>query len=144
MPKWTPDGGWRVDKALVFAHALQESNFRASVVSPAGARGLMQVLPGTAKMMARQRGGIVDPAQLDNPSTNMEYGQRYLERLRDMSATGGLLPKVMAAYNAGPVPVRSEEHTSELQSLMRISYAVFCLKTKILKQIYLTVQYMNH
>src|SRR3546814_18399791 len=56
-------------------------------------------------MMARQRGGIVDPAQLDNPSTNMEYGQRYLERLRDMSATGGLLPKVMAAYNAGPVPV---------------------------------------
>src|SRR3546814_11622037 len=35
----------------------------------------------------------------------MEYGQRYLERLRDMSATGGLLPKVMAAYNAGPVPV---------------------------------------
>src|SRR3546814_11354243 len=31
MPKWTPDGGWRVDKALVFAHALQESNFRASV-----------------------------------------------------------------------------------------------------------------
>src|SRR3546814_9686758 len=99
MPKWTPDGGWRVDKALVFAHALQESNFRASVVSPAGARGLMQVLPGTAKMMARQRGGIVDPAQLDNPSTNMEYGQRG-----------------------------SEEHTSELQSLMRISYAVLCLK----------------
>src|SRR3546814_20337659 len=97
MPKGTPDGGWRVDKALVFAHALQESNFRASVVSPAGARGLMQVLPGTAKMMARQRGGIVDPAQLANPSTNMEYGQRYLERLPDMSATGGLLPKVIDA-----------------------------------------------
>src|SRR3546814_18661765 len=100
-----PDTTLFLSKALVFAHALQEANFRASVVSPAGARGLMQVLPGTAKMMARQRGGIVDPAQLDNPSTNMEYGQRYLERLRDMSATGGLLPKVMAAYNAGPVPV---------------------------------------
>src|SRR3546814_2915192 len=37
------------------------------------------------------------------PSTNMEYGQRYLERLRAMSATGGLLPKVMAAYNAGQI-----------------------------------------
>ncbi|MDN8991504.1 transglycosylase SLT domain-containing protein, partial [Staphylococcus aureus] len=34
-----------------------------------------------------------------------EYGQRYLEALRDMRATGGLLPKVMAAYNAGPLPV---------------------------------------
>lgn len=101
-PKWTPEGGWRVDKALVFAHALQESGFRASVVSPAGARGLMQVLPGTAKLMA---GYAVDPAQLDTPSVNMNYGQRYLESLRDMGATGGLLPKVMAAYNAGPMSV---------------------------------------
>jgi soluble lytic murein transglycosylase-like protein len=105
MPKWKPDGGWRVDRALVFAHALQESNFRASVVSPAGARGLMQVMPGTAKLMASRDGGAVEPAQLDNPSVNMEYGQRYLESLRDMGATGGLLPKVMASYNAGPGPV---------------------------------------
>src|SRR3546814_17690494 len=52
MPKWTPDGGWRVDKALAFSHALQASNFRASVVSPAGARGLMKVLPVTTTMIA--------------------------------------------------------------------------------------------
>ena len=110
MPKWKPDGGWRVDRALVFAHALQESNFRASVVSPAGARGLMQVMPGTAKLMASRDGGAVEPAQLDNPSVNMEYGQRYLESLRDMGATGGLLPKVMAAYNAGPGPVGRWSH----------------------------------
>lgn len=102
MPKWTPEGGWRVDRALLFAHALQESNFRASVVSPAGARGLMQVLPGTAKLMA---GYPVDPAQLDDPARNMAFGQRYLENLRDMGATGGLLPKVVAAYNAGPMSV---------------------------------------
>lgn len=102
MPKWKPDGGWRVDPALVFAHALQESGFRASVVSPAGARGLMQVMPGTAELMAGYR---PSSTQLNTPSTNMEFGQRYLEQLRDMSATGGLLPKVMAAYNAGPLPV---------------------------------------
>lgn len=101
-PNWKPDGGWRVDPALVFAHALQESNFRTDAVSPAGARGLMQVMPGTARDMA---GGAVSASQLATPSTNMEYGQRYLEQLRDMSATGGLLPKVMAAYNAGPAPV---------------------------------------
>lgn len=101
-PNWKPDGGWRVDPALVFAHALQESNFRTDAVSPAGARGLMQVMPGTARDMA---GGAVSASQLSTPSTNMEYGQRYLEQLRDMSATGSLLPKVMAAYNAGPAPV---------------------------------------
>ena len=99
-PDWRPDGGWRVDPALIYAHTLQESGFRADVVSSAGARGLMQVRPGTAGDV-----GLANAAQLFVPSTNMEYGQRYLESLRDMSATGGLLPKVMAAYNAGPLPV---------------------------------------
>ncbi|MFD1105787.1 lytic transglycosylase domain-containing protein [Sphingobium olei] len=99
-PDWRPDGGWRVDPALIYAHTLQESGFRTDVVSSAGARGLMQVRPGTAGDV-----GLANAAQLFVPSTNMEYGQRYLESLRDMSATGGLLPKVMAAYNAGPLPV---------------------------------------
>src|SRR3546814_1668249 len=60
-PEWAPSRGWRVDRSLVYAHALQESRFVTDARSHAG---------------------------------------------------------------------RSEEHTSELQSLMRISYAVFCLKTK--------------
>lgn len=101
-PNWRPDGGWRVDPSLVFAHTLQESGFRSDAVSSAGARGLMQVRPGTAGDV---NGSAVSMAQLHTPSTNMEYGQRYLEQLRDMPATGGLLPKVMAAYNAGPTPV---------------------------------------
>ncbi|KEQ53474.1 lytic transglycosylase domain-containing protein [Sphingobium chlorophenolicum] len=107
-PDWRPDGGWRVDPALIYAHMLQESGFRRDVVSSAGARGLMQVLPSTGNLM-----GLAASDQLFVPSTNMEYGQRYLENLRDMSATGGLLPKVMAAYNAGPVPV--ERWNSEVK-----------------------------
>lgn len=99
-PNWRPEGGWRVDPALLYAHTLQESGFRSDVVSSAGARGLMQVMPGTGSSM-----GLASSDQLFVPSVNMEYGQRYLENLRDMSATGGLLPKVMAAYNAGPLPV---------------------------------------
>lgn len=106
-PDWTPDGGWRVDKALVYAHTLQESNFRTNVVSAAGAYGLMQVRPGAAGDMARQRGGRADRAALTRPSTNIEIGQSYLEWLRDQPATGGLLPKVIAAYNAGAVPVEA-------------------------------------
>ena len=101
-PGWTPQGGWRVDKALVYAHALQESQFRTDAVSPAGARGLMQLMPGTADLIARQRGETVDRARLNEPALNFEYGQSYLQQLADYSGTGGLLPKVIAAYNAGP------------------------------------------
>ena len=104
-PSWQPVRGWRVDQALAFAHALQESNFRTQVVSPAGASGLMQVRPGTAGDFARARGEAFDPQQLSDPRYNLEYGQSYLELLRDSSSTGGLLPKVIAAYNAGPVPI---------------------------------------
>lgn len=105
MPNWEPTGGWRVPPALVYAHTLQESNFRTDVISPAGARGLMQVRPGTAGDMARARGIGFTASELDRPAVNLEYGQSYLEKLRDMPATGGLLPKVIAAYNAGPTPV---------------------------------------
>ncbi|MGN6271414.1 MAG: lytic transglycosylase domain-containing protein [Sphingomonas sp.] len=107
-PDWTPDGGWRVDKALVYAHTLQESRFRRDVVSPAGAYGLMQIRPAAATDIARNKGEAdrtYDRTALTRPSTNIEIGQSYLEQLRDQPATQGLLPKVIAAYNAGPVPV---------------------------------------
>ncbi len=104
-PDWTPSGGWRVDQSLVFAHTLQESRFQTDAVSLAGARGLMQVLPGTANDMAAARGEAFNAADLNKPAVNMEFGQRYLERLSGLSATDGLLAKVVAAYNAGPLPV---------------------------------------
>ena len=104
-PSWRPARGWRVDQALAYAHALAESNFRPDVTSPAGARGLLQVLPGTAGDTARARGDSFTPASLYEPNTNLEYGQSYMEFLRDYSGTGGLLPKVIASYNAGPAPI---------------------------------------
>ncbi|MEQ1687284.1 MAG: lytic transglycosylase domain-containing protein [Sphingopyxis sp.] len=100
-PQWTPATGWRVNPALVFAHTLQESQFRARVVSPAGAVGLMQVRPGTAGDMGLASAG----GRLTDPSVNLAMGQSYIEYLRDSGVTGGLLPKVIAAYNAGPTPV---------------------------------------
>ena len=104
-PKWTPVSGWRVDQSLVYAHALEESRFRPKVTSQAGAYGLMQIMPATATDFAREKGVTVDKAALTDPKINMDVGQRHLERLRDMGLTGGLLPKVIAAYNAGPRPV---------------------------------------
>lgn len=104
-PKWAPDGGWRVDKALIYAHALQESRFRRNVISPAGAYGVMQIVPAAATDYARERGITIDRGALAQPSVNMAVGQRTLERLSTQSFSGGLLPKVIAAYNAGPLPV---------------------------------------
>lgn len=123
---WSPAGGWRIDKALVFAHALQESQFRTTITSPAGARGLMQVMPGTAAMLSRRR-GEASVGALTNPSINLEYGQSFIEMIRDMSETGGLLPKVIAAYNAGPQPVgewnaRTRDNNDPLLYIESIPY----------------------
>ena len=107
IPNWTPYNGWRVDPALAYAHIIQESNFRAEAVSPAGAVGLMQVRPGTAGDTARSRGtaASVSVASLQDPLVNIDYGQAFIELIRTNAATQGQLPKVIAAYNAGPVPV---------------------------------------
>jgi soluble lytic murein transglycosylase-like protein len=104
-PRWTPITGWRVDPALAFAHIIQESTFRADAVSPAQAVGLMQVRPGTAQDMARARNLPYSRGSLTDPGYNLEFGQSFIELMRRSSATGGQLPRIMAAYNAGPTPV---------------------------------------
>lgn len=105
VPRWTPQNGWRIDAALAYAHCIQESNFRSDAVSPAGAVGLMQVRPGTAGDTARARGATVSAAALKDPLVNIDYGQAFIELIRSNPATQGQLPKVIAAYNAGPIPV---------------------------------------
>lgn len=112
-PDWVPARGWRVDRGLVFAHALQESTFITTATSKAGAKGLMQLMPGTARQVkaeinsAAQISGSAEVlGDLTDPAFNIEVGQTYLENLRDMGLTQGLLPKVVAAYNAGPGSVQ--------------------------------------
>jgi soluble lytic murein transglycosylase-like protein len=104
-PKWTPASGWKVDPALVYAHALQESNFRTAAVSPANAKGLMQITPITVRQHSPALSLDAAAVDLTQPSVNLAFGQQNLEMLRSSSATGGLLPKIMAAYNAGLTPV---------------------------------------
>lgn len=101
-PDWHPVNGWRVDRNLVFAHAMQESRFITTARSSAGARGLMQIMPGTARDLSKVLALPAGDPNLSDPSFNVELGQTYLEQLRDAPQTLGLLPKVIAAYNAGP------------------------------------------
>jgi soluble lytic murein transglycosylase-like protein len=104
-PRWSPLNGWRVDPALAFGHIVQESAFRRTAVSTAGAVGLMQVLPVTAQLVSQNRGVPYSRAALNDPTYNLEYGQSFLEMMRGNSATAGQLPRVIASYNAGPLPV---------------------------------------
>ena len=104
-PKWSPVMGWRVDPALAFGHIVQESAFRRTAVSGAGAVGLMQVLPITAQLVSRNRGVPYTNAALTDPKYNLEYGQSFIEMMRGNSGTAGQLPRVIASYNAGPLPV---------------------------------------
>lgn len=105
-PKWVPVGGWRVDPALAFAHTLQESNFQPRALSPAQAQGLMQITPITVRQHAPSLGLSAGSVDIFDPATNLAFGQRNLEMLRDDAGTQGKLPKIMAAYNAGLTPIR--------------------------------------
>ena len=103
-PQWSPLNGWRIDPALAFGHIVQESTFRRTAVSQVGAVGLMQVRPGTAGDFARAR-GWPSTGSLTDPKMNLEYGQSFIEMMRRNPGTAGQLPRVIASYNAGPLPV---------------------------------------
>jgi len=77
--------------ALIEALVWQESRWRADAVSPVGARGLAQLMPGTARDLG---------VNADDPFANLEGGARYLREQLDRF--DGDLEKALAAYNAGP------------------------------------------
>lgn len=108
VPHWSPEDGWRLDRAVVFAFMRQESGFNPSARSHAGAQGLMQVMPATAAYIEgdsrlRQASGR---AELLSPERNMAIGQRYIEYLLTLPEVGGDLFRAAAAYNGGPGNLR--------------------------------------
>ncbi|MBB3763745.1 lytic transglycosylase domain-containing protein [Sphingomicrobium lutaoense] len=105
-PSWNPENGWRIDPYMAYAHIIQESDFREWVVSPADAVGLMQVRPGTARDTARRRGQTVSVDMLKRAETNIDHGQEFIALTRSDRYFQDQLPRIIAAYNAGPVPVR--------------------------------------
>jgi soluble lytic murein transglycosylase-like protein len=103
LPNLLPPGGFRIDPALLYGIALQESRFDPGAISPAGARGLMQIMPATASYVANDpslRGA--GAARLHEPGFSLDLGQRYIHYLARHEAVGGDLVRLLAAYNAGP------------------------------------------
>jgi len=93
-----PDEG--AEAALVLAITRQESGFDPNVRSGAGARGMMQLMPTTAKILARKVGVSYSPGMLDEPEYNMRLGSRYLGQL--VNQFSGSYVMAIAGYNAGP------------------------------------------
>jgi soluble lytic murein transglycosylase-like protein len=96
IPSWRPHGGFQIDPALVYAVARQESRFDTTALSPAGAAGLMQIMPDTATAVAPK-----EPRSLFDPSTNLDVGQRYIRALMRDPNIGDNLLLLAIAYNGG-------------------------------------------
>ena len=103
-----------LDPSLVAALIWQESAFDPSAVSSAGARGLMQIMPPTGRVVSRKLGRAagkksavrkVPTPNLTDPITALTLGTHYLRQMLDRY--GGRVERALAAYNAGPTRVNS-------------------------------------
>ena len=110
VPRWRPRDGFTVDRALLFGVMRQESKFAPQVVSNAGARGLMQLMPATARSMATKLGEDVGDRRIEreklaNPATNLMLAQAYIQTLLANEQIRGNLLFFALAYNGGPTAV---------------------------------------
>ena len=78
LPDWEPMGGWSIDRALLFAITKQESGFRTTAKSGVGANGVMQLMPGTAKLVAHKNKVKWSDMDMSKPEHNMFLGQQYI------------------------------------------------------------------
>ena len=104
LPNWAQMGK-PVEQSLVYGLSRQESEFDPQAGSKVGAQGLMQIMPGTAKLIARHYGMSYAPAKLmGDPAYNVKLGAAHLADL--IAEYNGSYVLTLVAYNAGPRRVR--------------------------------------
>lgn len=104
-PELLPDGGFTIERSLVYALARKETDFNATARSAAGAYGIMQVMPATAAELSGDRSFTAQPQRLFDPAVNMRLGQAYINRMLSRPEFQGDLLRAVASYNAGPGPM---------------------------------------
>ena len=114
-----------VDGSLLRALVAVESGGRSDAVSAKGARGLLQVMPATARAEAARLGlGSLDEEALYQPAVNLRIGASYLARLLDRYS--GDEAFALAAYNAGPTALnrwrKRLPHLASLEVVLREGY----------------------
>ncbi len=103
LPDWEPEGGFKIDRAVMYGMMRQESGFRPRARSPAGAMGLMQLMPATASFITKDRSlRRSRKDRLYDPVVNMTISQSYTQMLLETDPTDGNLFKLAVAYNGGP------------------------------------------
>lgn len=100
-----------IDPAWAYGLMRQESRFNTSARSHVGAGGLMQIMPDTAKLVARQMGETYNPAALTDMNTNIRYGTFYLSMIQSQLSNSPVL--ATAGYNAGPNRARRWQPDSQ-------------------------------
>jgi soluble lytic murein transglycosylase len=95
----TTAAGYRYEPRLFHALVREESNFNRTIVSFAGARGLSQLMPPTARQTAGWLGMKIELDDLDDPTTNLKIGSKYLDAMHKQLSDSPFLS--LAAYNAG-------------------------------------------
>ncbi|HZV85131.1 MAG TPA: lytic transglycosylase domain-containing protein [Brevundimonas sp.] len=105
QPVIEPEGGFTIERSLVYAIARKETDFNARARSAVGAYGLMQVMPTTAAELANDPVFVTEPDRLFEPAVNARLGQAYINRVLALPAINGDLLRAAASYNAGPGPM---------------------------------------
>ncbi|HEX6438078.1 MAG TPA: lytic transglycosylase domain-containing protein [Candidatus Binatia bacterium] len=107
----TESSKYRLDPILILAVIDVESKFQFGAISPAGARGIMQIMPATGKFLVKSvrelgreiKADQFTPEHLDNPVVNIKLGTYYLHDLRKSFRN---LNEALTAYNLGPTELR--------------------------------------
>lgn len=120
VPALEPKWGFSIDKALVYAIVRQESRFNPLAVSPAGAVGLMQLMPEAAARAAGDDKLKTDNTPLFDPAFNLRVGQDYVTWLMERGVGYDIL-RTVAAYNGGPgTLLKTAQRVGEDDSLLII------------------------
>jgi soluble lytic murein transglycosylase len=110
-----------IDPILLAALIRQESAFTPAIYSPAGAIGLMQVMPATGRELARGQGIRGFTAEsLETAEINLHLGTRFLVDMEQRYGDGEL-PLVLSAYNAGPTRARRWRELPEAADPLRFT-----------------------
>ena len=128
---------YKLDPILILAVIDVESKFQFGAISPAGARGIMQIMPATGKFLVRRVHELAEeikaeqftPEHLDNPIVNIKLGTYYLHDLRKSFQN---VSKALIAYNLGPTELRSRME-NQIEYTDEYANAVFAAHQKFKK-----------
>jgi soluble lytic murein transglycosylase len=109
VPPWQPASGFTLDRALVYGFMRQESAFNPKARSYVGAMGLMQLMPGTARIVASRYAPEAQGGNPYDPPVNMSLGQAYIASL--LGDADNNLVRTVAGYNGGPGNVMRWDNT---------------------------------